>query len=230
MNFLAHYYLDRDHPGSLFALGAATPDLLSIYNSGLRIKKGHANRMAGQPLNPEEAMLLQGIQRHFAADAAFHSSAFFQAETGHITDLLEERFPGNQATRKYFVAHVLLELLLDKVLIQEEPTLLDEYYAHYKGHSPFATVSSATERVAGKPLPNYADFLEKFLQNRYLGNYRQWEHIQYVLTRILRRVGVERYEYIDTPAFVELMRVYEERLKTLYKDMFAQMRKTLGSN
>ena len=39
MNLVAHFYLDQHHPEPLFAVGAATPDLLSIYNNGIRLKQ-----------------------------------------------------------------------------------------------------------------------------------------------------------------------------------------------
>ncbi len=125
------------------------------------------------------------------------------------------------------MAHVLLELMLDKVLIQEAPTLLDEYYAHYQRNVPFTGVSAATEKVAGNPLPHYSDFLQNFLDKRYLANYLQWEHLQYILSRILRRVGVEHIEYIDSPSFVKLMQTYEVRLSQRYQAMFAFLRQAM---
>lgn len=228
MNFIAHYFLDRTNPESLFALGAATPDLLSIYNPTFRIKKAHTRHLLGKQLSSSEAMLLSGIERHFSADAAFHTSAFFRQETGEIIRLLEEHFPGDMAPRKYFVAHVLLELLLDKVLIQEHPEVLDEYYEHYNRNAPFEAVRIATEHLAGRELPHYEDFLSKFQKNRWLASYQKWEHITYVLSRILRRVHITTTGYLDTPAFLSLMQHYEHRLTLNYPRMFDEMHTRLA--
>jgi hypothetical protein len=81
MNFLAHFFLDKDHPSAFFIVGAATPDLLSIYNSGLRIKAGQVDHLNADAQAHAEPHFLEGLARHFHADRVFHSSPLFSAET-----------------------------------------------------------------------------------------------------------------------------------------------------
>jgi len=228
MNFIAHYFLDRFHPESAFAVGAATPDLLSIYNPSLRIKAHHLGRIDPEDLKTSELALIDGIQRHFDADAVFHSSDFFKNETAHISQEIKTRLPHLTVPRKYFIAHILLELILDKVLIKDFPGLLDEYYQHYRNTAPFEDITRSTELVAQKRLPNYEQFLMKFQQNRYLFQYREWSHIAFVLKKILIRVGIRERDFLEEKAFFDLMADYQNHLHGQYPGLFKLLKKEIG--
>jgi hypothetical protein len=224
MNFLAHYFLDQDNPSGYFVVGAATPDLLSIYNSSLRIKAGHVDHLKEEIKANVEPAFLAGLARHFHADRVFHSSPLFNAETHELSRMLEARFQGEDVPRKYFIAHILLELLLDKVLILHNPTLLDDYYRHFASLVPFEGVRHATEAVAAHPLPNYESFLQKFLENKYLYHYTENDHLIYILRRLLRRVGIERSHYLDDARFLLLMDDFEARIEGYYLQFFDEIR------
>ena len=223
MNFVAHFFLDRDNDSPHFAIGAATPDLLSIYNPEFRIKPGHIQDIDPSTLEPGAQELLKGIERHFEADRIFHSSPFFTYETGEISRELTHRFPNGGVPRKYFIAHVLLELVLDKVLISDYPDLLNKYYAQFQKAAPFEDTQRFTEIICKRPLPNYAHFLQKFLENKYLFQYRHWDHINYVLGRILRRVSIEERAFLDDPRFRDLMKDFEGDLRENYLRFFDEI-------
>lgn len=227
MNFVSHYFLDRFHPESSFAVGAATPDLLSIYNPSLRIKAHHISRLDPDELKGADIALIDGIQRHFDADAVFHSSDFFKAETAYISKALKERLSHTEVPRKYFIAHILLELILDKALIEDHPGLLEEYYNHYRNTVPFLEIRHTTELVAGKRLPNYEQFLQKFYQNRYLFQYREWDHIAFVLKKILIRVGIHERSFLEEKAFILLMEDYQDHLHEQYGGLFDLLEKDM---
>lgn len=224
MNFLAHYYLDRDNPSGFFVIGAATPDLLSIYNSGLRIKAGHVDHLSAEAKEKTEPMFLAGLNRHFHADRVFHSSPLFSSETHLLSVMLEDGFPEQDIPRKYFIAHILLELLLDKVLIRHNPRLLNDYYRHFELLKPFEAVRQATETVAAHPLPNYESFLMKFVENRYLHHYTENDHLIYILRRLLRRVGVEKGGFLEDDRFPRLMDEFEGRIEGYYEQFFDEIR------
>ena len=222
MNFIAHYFLDRHRPESHFAVGAATPDLLSIYNSRLRIKQHHIKKLEQQELSEMESIFAEGVYRHFLADKVFHSSEFFQSETQHLSARLKEDLSHTEIHRKYFIAHVLLELLLDKVIIQDHPGILEDYYDHY-GEIQLNDVRMATEKIATHPLPKYEEFLDKFRKNRFLFKYKAYDHIIYVLSRIMLRVGIENQAWIEDYSFVKLMGEYEDRLSGNYEGVFEEI-------
>lgn len=223
MNFAAHYFLDLDRPESLFHIGAATPDLLSIYNAKLRIKESHLGQIDHDSLGAVEETFIAGIQRHFHADKVFHSSDFFREECADITQRLKTRFKEGEVPRKFFISHILLELLLDKVLIDGHPDMLESYYNHFAKVSPIE-IRRVTEIAVSRELPNYESFIGKFIGNQYLYRYTDLEHIIFVLGRILRRVSIDEVAFLGNPVFTDLMGNYEGRLGTNYPGIFDQIR------
>lgn len=224
MNFLAHYFLDRKHPSSQFVVGAATPDLLSIYNSSLRIKAGQVDHLNAEARTHSDPQFLEGLARHFHADRVFHSSPLFAAETHEFSNMLERTFVGQNVPRKYFIAHIMLELQLDKVLIRHDSALLDDYYRHFESLTPFEQVRKDTETVSGHPLPNYEHFLQKFVENKYLYHYTDNDHLIYILRRLLRRVHIDENQFLDDPRFLELMDEFEARIEGYYLQFFDEIR------
>ncbi len=224
MNFLAHFYLDRSHTSSSFVVGAATPDLLSIYNSGLRIKAGHVDHLAPEIKTQVDPQFLLGLERHFHADRVFHSCELFTQETHALSRMLEERLPQVEVPRKYFIAHILLELLLDKVLIHHDPEILGDYYRHFEQLAPFHDLRLGTEAVSAHPMPNYEAFLAKFVENKYLYHYTENDHLIYILRRLLRRVGIEESRFLDDPRFDALMRDFEVRIENYFEQFFTEIR------
>jgi acyl carrier protein phosphodiesterase len=221
MNFLSHFYIDRQEPRHMFILGVVTPDLLSIYNPGLRIKSGQMARLG--PLADDAQDFVAGLERHFLVDRIFHSSKLFTAETGYLSQRLEQTFPDREIHRKFFIAHILLELQLDQVLVRRYQTIVQEFYAHFEEIRPFVHARRVTEVISGHALPHYESFLEKFLQNRYLTHYREHDHIIYVLGRLLRRVNIEDTRFLGDPLFERLMDDYHARLDGIYRSFFEEI-------
>lgn len=224
MNFAAHFFLDLDRPESLFHIGAATPDLLSIYNPEMRIKESHLKNIDFDSLGPPEETFIAGIHRHFHADKVFHSSGFFRQETTEIIERLKNSFEEGAVPRKFFIGHILLELLLDKVLIDTHPNMLGAYYEHFAKVSPLE-VRRVTEIAVSRELPNYEHFIAKFIGNQYLYEYMEFDHIVFVVGRILRRVSIDQIGFLSDPTFVNLMKNYEERLEANYPGIFELIRK-----
>ncbi|MFN0202459.1 MAG: hypothetical protein ACKVTZ_13120 [Bacteroidia bacterium] len=212
---MSHYFLDQQIENHHFILGVCSPDLISIFNREVRFK---ARKIEAQHLSSTDYAFLQGVLRHFEVDAVFHSCQFFEEETQFISLQLKEIF-GDVARRRFFVAHILLELLIDKILIAQNPNLVDDFYLRFEkiGIPPLVQMSEA---LALMPLPSYDNFLEKFLSNQYLYHYSEAEYICFVLKRLLHRVHIEDNHYIDTPEFLQLLEDYEKRLEISLPQLF----------
>jgi acyl carrier protein phosphodiesterase len=229
MNFLAHFYLDRMHESSQFVVGAATPDLMSIYNSGFRIKASRVDHLPAETRAMVDPQFLLGLERHFHADRVFHSSPLFAQETHALSRMMEERFAEQELPRKYFIAHILLELLLDKVLIYHDADLLGDYYAHFARLAPYETLRQGTEIVSAHQMPNYEAFIGKFVDNKYLYHYTENDHLIYILRRLLRRVGIEQSHFLDDPRFDALMHDFEDRIEGYFEQFFSEIRGEVAS-
>ncbi|MEM7370531.1 MAG: hypothetical protein AAF587_18110 [Bacteroidota bacterium] len=210
MNFISHFYLDRHLNDSSFFTGVSTPDLVSVFDRTIRLKARKMPLLMENEATPDEISFYQGVLRHFEGDRIFHTSTFFEEETGRINEILHDAF-GDQVERGFFIAHILFELLLDKILIQHDSSLLTEFYHHLTAR-PVKEYVRLTEWVTRVPMPSYDGFLKKFIRKRYLYRYTDWEHVIYILKRIVMGVGIQKVEYLHSSTFLNEMLAYESEL------------------
>lgn len=220
MNFISHFYLDRNLDNSLFFVGVSTPDLVSVFDRNVRLKKNRLPLIMENESSEDEISFYNGLLRHFEVDRIFHTSDFFYSETARITKLLQETFPADELSRTFFVAHVLFELVLDKILIQQDPNLLTSFYSHFDSRS-ISTFVQLTEWATHTPMPRYDDFLQKFLKKKYLYNYTDWRHVTYILKRIMQGVGISKVDYLLDERFISMAEAYEEELTGRMPSAFA---------
>ncbi|TAE59623.1 MAG: hypothetical protein EAZ89_02330 [Bacteroidetes bacterium] len=225
MNFISHFYLDREQEDSYFFIGVSTPDLVSVFDRNIRVKEHRMPPLPGY--TPESAGFYAGVMRHFQVDKMFHSSPFFTRETGRISAMIQERFRPEELSRVFFVAHVLLELTLDKILIQRDPKLLPDFYRHLERAS-LDNVVSLTEWITHTGMPGYLPFLNRFVRRKTLYQYTDWQSVVYILRRMMQGVGVAEVEYLHSPRFDQLLRSYEAELSAHCFEAFDDFKRTLG--
>ncbi|MDX2287179.1 MAG: hypothetical protein NW241_23650 [Bacteroidia bacterium] len=223
MNFISHFYLDRRLSGSWYYLGVSTPDLVSVYNRSVRLK---ARRLPEwEPGLGEGAReFREGVLRHFEVDRYFHTSDFFYAETRRLCALFEEALPPGEPDRAFFVAHVLLELVMDKLLLERDSSLAPEFYQHLR-HQGIDEIVRMTEWLAAVPLPAYGSYLDRFLSRQYLYDYVKRSQILYILRRIMLGVGIGRTEIVVSPEFYGLVERYEDELRPRLLGSLSELRK-----
>lgn len=212
MNFIAHYYLDRNVEFPCFVMGTSTPDLASIFNRDMRIKPTHLKKASQDAMDdPNRVQFLRGIQRHMRADSLFHSAPFFVAETHQIGYQVRDRFKAAKPRRTFFVGHIAFELILDKILIERDPSLVADFYRHLEAE-PVERYVSLTEWVLDRPMPGYDQFLTRFIDRRYLLHYPNIDHLTYTLRRIMGRVGLHDATYMQSTDFAAFLLDYQRTL------------------
>ena len=159
-----------------------------------------------------EISFYHGVMRHFEVDRIFHSSDFFHRETVLITRTLQETFGSEYIHRAFFVSHILLELTLDRILINQHSSLLYSFYKHFEAKDVHELVA-LTEWVARQPLPGYGDFLKRFAEKKLLYNYSQWDFLIDVTRHIMHKVSIENTDYLLTDKFLAMIHSYEEGLR-----------------
>ena len=216
MNFISHYFLDRDKTSSFFFVGVSTPDLMGNFSPRIRLKESRLPLIKGQELSETQIQFYQGVLRHFEVDKQFHSSQFFREETKYLNNVLKRTFPDDSLHRVYFVSHILLELILDRILIRKHNELLYSFYSHFD-KPEIKELVSLTEWVTQQKLPGYSDFLQKFSEKQFLYRYVDMRYLLRVIRKILSQVGISQQDYIRKPQFLNLMHEYETRLSRLYE-------------
>ena len=124
MHFLSHYYVDRQVDNPYLVLGALLPDIspgfTRTYNGVIR-KRDWA---------PEGAIgsIHRGVLRHYAVDAQFHEMTAFHDACSKAIRLMMEAGLDRNKYRLSFLAHIAIEVMLDKQLIVQNSGLINVYY------------------------------------------------------------------------------------------------------
>lgn len=196
MNFLAHHviatrFLTPAAPLPAYVVGSALPDLLPLAARRVRLRP---TLVEHQPVpTAKDESLRAGVLVHLATDAAFHKTRAFaeaQAEAGRL--LTQTPFAGIRV-RRFFVAHVLVELVLDAVLLRRDPAIADDFYAAFAA-ADYSSVTRWTEAAVGQSLPSLPAVLTRFAASRYLCQYGEDEGVATGLSRLCARARQDTFE------------------------------------
>jgi hypothetical protein len=184
MNFLSHYYFDRETSPQLrgyHTLGTILPDLLKNANKNINL---HPEKL--HHADPKISDIILGWQKHLDVDRYFHTSQFFITHSSELRVLLTPAVAGSPV-KTFFLGHIALELLLDSLLITTGEVSTDDFYKHL----------SACDNDIIEQFLNFAGladtdqffrFYENFKRSRYLETYAETQQIAYALRRICMRI------------------------------------------
>ena len=127
--------------------------------------------------------------QHHRDDDWFHAQPeFVRLSTLFAVQLrtLLEPGLGHQAG---FVGHISVELLLDAILIERQPQLLQRYYQLLDQLDP-GRVQAAANRILRQPEERLTILLPRFSQERFLADYVDDAGLLLRLGGVMRRVGL----------------------------------------
>lgn len=184
MNYFAHGRRFIDDP--YFLAGTAVPDWLNVADRQVRVRGKHAAVYTSDP-DPRMASLARGVAQHHHDDAWFHETTAFAELSWRLTARIRDALAPDDGLRPSFLGHILVEILLDAVLIAEEPARLEAYYAAMESLDA-EFVQAGVNRMAPKPSDRLALLLPLFSQERFLFDYADDEKLCYRLNQVMRRV------------------------------------------
>lgn len=132
MNFLSHYYFDRDKRPE-FILGIAIPDIAGNFSQ--HYNHNYRNIDLSFFEEPEKS-LAEGIKQHYLVDAIFHNAPLFDEYCHNLKARIMQTGWHDKLPRLYFIVHVLFELILDAYLIHREPAIVNRYYQTIRSIDP----------------------------------------------------------------------------------------------
>lgn len=126
MNYLSHARELLDRPYAV--AGTALPDWIAAFDRDSRLRSGGVLPEMADDGSPRSE-ILSGIERHFHDDAWFHGTAAFRNTVAEMARGIRARFPDlpRRRVRATFIAHLMLEMLLDGALMEADPALLPAY-------------------------------------------------------------------------------------------------------
>jgi hypothetical protein len=188
MNYFAHGMRFVDRP--YFLAGTAVPDWLNVADRGVRLRAQRVEPLAVESSGPV-AELAAGILQHIEDDRAFHKSRAFVETSGELTRLFREILGPDDGFRPGFLGHIVTELLLDAVLIDAQPGLLDAYYEAFDRIDP-ATVECGVNQMSRNSTTTLAEFIPLFRRAEFLRDYGDPPRLLFRLNQVMRRVRLNQ--------------------------------------
>lgn len=186
VNYFAHAIRFLDRPD--FLAGLAVPDWLSVVDRRVRVRRrAIQEQRAGLAHADLETAL--GVIQHLDDDQWFHATAAFFEVTGTIGRSFRESLGPDETWHCGFLGHVVLELLLDAVLIEQHPGALEHYYNAIASVDA-ARVQQLVERLTQQDAPQLSRFIDLYVRERFLGDYLDDASLLKRLNQVMRRVNL----------------------------------------
>lgn len=225
MNFLSHFYFDKDSDDNYLVLGTVLPDLVKNAQ-----QNGNLHPLKSKELflkDPLQAAILSGWERHISADNIFHSSQFFKTQTGTLKQLLLPILAGSPV-KPFFLAHIGLELILDHLLTTHMMVDINKFYYH---------LAQTDKIVIGRFLDNckigdaelFFRFFEGFISSRYLLSYAKIENITYALNRICMRLWSNPFNDQQLQLLTDRLVRFKAGIEKDYLNIFNEMEFSLNN-
>lgn len=223
MNFLSHFYFDRNSTNPHLVLGTVLPDLVKNARKDWNL---HPEKKAGLFTGSFESSILEGWKRHLAVDRHFHNSAFFNEHTHAIRTAIASVLK-NSPVRPSFLAHISLELMLDNILLTKDIINAEDLYSHLR-QSDRQALNRFMELNMMDDIPHFFKFFDQFIKANYLNNYREAHHIMYALERICMRIWNDPFNETQILQLTDILIAYNEYLLNDYMTIFEDIEKGLA--
>jgi hypothetical protein len=222
MNFLSHYYFDRNVTNCYHILGTVLPDLLKNADKTIIL---HPEKLKHK--NKSVNCIIEGWNKHLEVDKYFHSSDFFIVRSHELKNLLLPAIE-NSPVKPFFLGHIALELILDNLLITTNKITVSDFYAHMTGCDDEIIHEFLT--FAGlKDTFKFFRFFNGFKKDGYLHTYSETPKIAYALKRICMRIWKDPFTDEHQEAMNDVLVDYREHLFDDFMSIFEEIDGTLKS-
>jgi hypothetical protein len=216
MNFLSHYYFDRDTTNCYHTLGTVLPDLLKNADKTILI---HPEKL--QHSDPAINDLIEGWKKHLLVDRYFHSSDFFIIRSSELRKLLTPAISGSPV-KPFFLGHIALELILDNLLLTTGQVSADDFYTHLSGCQT-GQIKEFLNYSGLYDTDRFFRFFEKFKSSRYLETYADTDQISYALKRICMRVWDDPFTPEHEAAITKVVAAYRDSMHGNFMSIFNEI-------
>lgn len=219
MNFLSHFYFDKDSMDDYLVLGTVLPDL--VKNAQIA---GHLHPLKSKNLfqaDPFQQAILAGWERHIAADNIFHSSEFFKSQTALLKQLVLPVLT-DSPVKPFFLAHIGLELVLDHLLTINGVINTNKFYDQLS-NTDKKVISDFLENCMVSDTGPFFRFFDRFISSRYLLSYAKIENIAYALNGICMRLWNKPFNDRQLEILTEQLLTFKENIGKDYLEIFDEM-------
>lgn len=220
MNFLSHFYFDRETTNCYFVLGTVLPDLLKNADKNIVL---HPEKL--HHANPKVNSIVAGWNKHLNVDRYFHSSEFFATHSHQLKNELMPAITGSPV-KPFFLGHIAVELIIDNLLLTTGKITVEAFYNHLKGCDIELIQEFLT--IAGlEDTSRFFRFFEGFKRDGYLHTYSETEQIAYALKRICMRVWENPFTPQHEAQMSHVLIAYRELLLPNFMSIFREIESKL---
>ncbi|NEU08643.1 hypothetical protein GZH53_10000 [Flavihumibacter sp. R14] len=224
MNFLSHFYFDRNTANPELVLGCVLPDLVKNANKSWNIHPEKETHLFDESHKLQS--ILTGWQRHLDVDKYFHTSDFFIEHTQAIREKIAPILEDSEV-RPSFMAHISLELMLDSILITLKEINAFHFYdqlakVERQAVKRFLELNRVTDTA------RFFRFFDQFLEVNYLHSYSESENLIYALNRICMRLWHNPLNAAHKLQLNEVLLHYQKSLEGCYMNIFDDLDRRLN--
>lgn len=223
MNFLSHFYFERNNTNDYIVMGVVLPDLVKNAHKdwNLHPQKNEDLFLQDQDLQA----LLTGWKKHLEVDRKFHSSLFFEEQTAQLKKLILPILDSGPV-KPFFLAHIGLELVLDHLLLTRNIVNADTFYTQLtKAHS--AALDQFLIRANIPDPARFEKFISNFISSRYLLSYEKIDNITYALHQICKRLWNTPFTDEQLSQLTLKLETFSQQLENNFLTIFNQIEKEL---
>ena len=181
MNYLSHYYVHQKEKDPLYSLGLIFPD---ISRGFVKVPGKLPQSSYGQFLP-----LAEGCLQHYLADKQFHASDFFSWGSHACTLVLKKANFEGEVNRRWFMGHVLFEMLLDRMIMNHQPMVSEHFYIDIRTIN-LSGVKDFVILHAHQDIEKFLHFFDHFRSAAYIKNYPDNNLFAFSLSRIMKKAGL----------------------------------------
>jgi acyl carrier protein phosphodiesterase len=223
MNFLSHYYFEKQESDCHLIIGVVLPDFIKNAHKDWNLNPQKEEHLFLD--YPGEASILKGWKRHLEVDRLFHCSDFFVNQTAILKQLIMPVMHTGPV-KPFFLAHIGLELILDHLLTTRGLVNINHFYDHLH-QANTASLRSFLVKAGISDLNLFSNFLDDFISSRYLLSYQKIENISYALNRICMRLWNDPFTDAQIKQLTECLIVYRNSIESDYMSIFKEIEKKL---
>lgn len=187
MNFLSHYYTLPTAEKPYEILGVILPDLVKNFS------KFHNQNKDESYAKTHLKAMQKGVQLHILGDAIFHQNALFL----DFEQIAKEKLEQNKTItiqRKYIVAHILVELLIDQFIIQNNANILTELYQKLDEIDTNQAENFFQKEKNSFYQSNFVENFTKFRKLAFLDYLKENEGLIFTLNKVLGKKFAYNFE------------------------------------
>ncbi|MGI4751553.1 MAG: ACP phosphodiesterase [Janthinobacterium lividum] len=216
MNFLSHFYFDRNCNDAYHVLGSVMPDLLRNADKEAKIKIEHLPAQQNMAITS----IISGWKKHLEIDLHFHSSDFFKFHAHQLKLLFVPALAGSEV-KPFFLGHIALELILDNLLLTNHTVFADDFYDHLK-NAETDCICTFLELNHVHP-QQFLNFYASFIRKKYLYSYMQLDSVVHALKGICLRIWQNPFTQSQEAAVAKVVKYYTEILSVNFMLIFDEM-------